>query len=72
MVVRFTTTVPVQSVPITTKGVISNPTHGEVYTIQHIICDKVCQFLATGRWFSPGTLLSSINKTDRHDIHFVT
>jgi hypothetical protein len=24
--------------------------------------------LVTGRWFSPGTLLSSINKTNRHDI----
>jgi hypothetical protein len=21
-----------------------------------------------GQWFSPGTLVSSINKTDRHDI----
>jgi hypothetical protein len=26
------------------------------------------QLLATGRWFSTGTPLSSINKTDRHDI----
>ena len=26
------------------------------------LCDKVCQ------WFSPGTLVSSTNKTDRHDI----
>ena len=32
------------------------------------LCDKVCQWLATGRWFSPGTLVSSINKTNRHDI----
>jgi hypothetical protein len=24
--------------------------------------------LATGRWFSPGTPVSSTNKTDRHDI----
>ena len=30
--------------------------------------DKVCQWLATGRWFSPGTLISSTNKTDCHDI----
>jgi hypothetical protein len=29
-------------------------------------CDKVCQWLATGRWFSPGTPVSSSNKTDRH------
>ena len=33
-----------------------------------ISCDKVCQWLAEGRWFSPGTPLSSNNKTDRHDI----
>ena len=32
------------------------------------LCDKVCQFLATGRWFSPCTPVSSTNKTDRHDI----
>jgi hypothetical protein len=32
------------------------------------VCDKVCQWLATGRWFSPGTLVSSFNKTYRHDI----
>jgi hypothetical protein len=29
---------------------------------------KFCQWLATGRWFSPGTPVSSTNKTDRHDI----
>ena len=27
-------------------------------------CDKVCQSLATGRWFSPGTPVSSTNKSD--------
>ena len=32
------------------------------------LCDKVCRWLATGRWFSPGTPVSSTNKTDRHDI----
>ena len=32
------------------------------------LCDKVCQWLATGRWFSPGPSVSSINKTDCHDI----
>jgi hypothetical protein len=31
-------------------------------------CDKVCQWLMTGRWFSLGTPVSSTNKTDRHDI----
>jgi hypothetical protein len=29
---------------------------------------KVCQWLVTGQWFSLGTLVSSTNKTDRHDI----
>ena len=34
-----------------------------------VLCDKVYQWLATGsRWFSPGPLISSTNKTDRHDI----
>ena len=52
--------------PITTKVVSSNPVHGEVNPIQH--CDSVCQWLVTGQWFSPGTLVSFTNKTDRHDI----
>ena len=30
------------------------------------LCDKVCQSLATGRWFSPGILVSSTIKTDRY------
>ena len=30
--------------------------------------DKVCQWLAVGRWFSPGTPVSSTDKTDGHDI----
>jgi hypothetical protein len=32
------------------------------------LCDKVCQQIATGRWFSPVPPVSSTNKTDRHDI----
>ena len=32
------------------------------------LCDKACQWLAVGRWFSPGIPISSTNKTDRHDI----
>jgi hypothetical protein len=30
--------------------------------------DKVCQLLAHGRWFSPGTTAYSTTKTGRHDI----
>ena len=33
-----------------------------------LICDKVCQWLAAGRWFSSDTLVSSTNKTDHHNI----
>jgi hypothetical protein len=36
-----------------------------VYSIQHY--DQVCQLLAAGRWFSPGTPVSATNKTDCHD-----
>jgi hypothetical protein len=32
------------------------------------LCDKVCQWLMAGQWVSPGTLISSSNKTDCHDI----
>ena len=31
------------------------------------LCDKVCQWLTTGQWFSPDTPVSSTNKSDRHD-----
>jgi hypothetical protein len=55
-----------QSVPITTKVVSSNPVHFEVYSIQHVI--TFCQWLVTGRWFSPGTLVSSTNKYDITEI----
>jgi len=53
-------------VPITIKVVGSIAAHGEMYSIQHYMI--VCQWLATGLWFSPGTPVSSTNKTDRHDI----
>jgi len=32
------------------------------------LCDKFCQWLATGRWFSPGPPVFSTNKTECHDI----
>ena len=51
----------------TTQVVSSTPVHGEVYSIQHYVI-KICQWLATGPWFSPGTPVSSTNITDRHDI----
>ena len=33
-----------------------------------VASDKVYQLLAHGRWFSPGTPVSSTTKTGRHDI----
>ena len=52
------------SVPITTKVVSLNPAHGEVYSIQYY----VIKFVSAGWWFSPGTPVSSTNKTDGHDL----
>ena len=52
-----------QSVPITTKVVSSNP----VRVLDTTLCYKVNQWLATCRWFSPGIPVSSSNKTGRHD-----
>ena len=54
---------PVQSVPSTTK--VASSWRGALHTI---LCDEVCQWLATGRWFSPGTPFYSTNKTDRNNI----
>jgi len=31
-------------------------------------CDKICQWFATCRWFSPGSPVSSTNKTNRHNM----
>jgi hypothetical protein len=50
-----------------TDSKILNPTHGEVHSIQHCVMKFVSDF-AAGLWFSLGTLVSSTNKTDRHDI----
>ena len=36
--------------------------------LNEALCDQVCQWLAACRWFSPSTLVSSTNKTDRHNI----
>ena len=60
---------PVQSVPITTKVVSSNPGHASWRGVLDTkLCDKICQLIAADGWFSLGTLVSSINKTGHHDI----
>jgi len=66
MVDGFTTTCA--KVPNTTNVVSLNPTHGEVYSIQHYVIKYVSDFWQAGEWFSPGTPVSSTNKTNRHSI----
>jgi hypothetical protein len=50
-------------------GVKTQVNHSIImYVCGNDICDNVCQCLAAGCWFSPGTPVSSINKTDFYDI----
>jgi len=56
-----------QSVPITTKVVSLNATHGEVNLIQLYVI-KFVSDLQQIDGFSPGTPVSSTNKTDHHNI----
>ena len=58
---------PVQSVPITTKVVSSNPADGKVYSMRHYVIKFVSDLRQVGG-FLPSTPFSSTNKTDRHDI----
>jgi hypothetical protein len=44
------------------------PVNNTLGVLDTTLCDKVCQWLATSLWFSPGTPVSPTNKTDRHDI----
>ena len=57
----------------TTLVVIDTDYTGSCKDTNHTIttiplCDQVCPWLAASRWFSPGTPVSSTNKTDRNDI----
>jgi hypothetical protein len=52
-----------QSVPITTNVVSSNPDHSEVYSIQHYLIKFVSE-LRKAAVFSEFSSVSSINKTD--------
>jgi hypothetical protein len=42
--------------------------HSWLGVLDTTLCDKFCQWFATGQWFSPGTPISSTNKADHHDI----
>ena len=59
---------PMQSVPITSKVVSSNSSHNKVFSIQHYLIKFVSDLRQGGGLFSPGTSISSTNKTDHHDI----
>ena len=39
-----------------------------LFRLNTTLFDKVCQLLTAGRWFSPGTLVSSTKKTNCHNI----
>ena len=58
---------PVQSEPITTKFVSSNPVHGEMYTMQHYVIKFITDSVSLQVSGFPGTPVSS-NKTDCRDI----
>jgi hypothetical protein len=58
MVVGFTITCAISA--YSTKVVSSNP--------NTILCNKVCQWFAAGRWFSPDTSVSPTIKTYHHNI----
>ena len=57
---------PVQSVPITTEVLSSNPIHGEVYSIPHYVIkfvsdlQQVCGFLLVLRFPPPIKLTSTM------------
>ena len=59
MIVGFTATYAINA--ITTNVMISNR------VLDTTLCGKYFQWLVAGRWFSPGTPVST-NKTDRYDI----
>jgi hypothetical protein len=54
---------PLQSVPVTTKVVCSNPVHGDVYTEQNHVIKIDNALLQVG-----GFLGNSTNKTDHNDV----
>jgi hypothetical protein len=57
----------VKSVPIITKVVSSNPTHGEVYSIQRYLIKFVIDLWQVNV-FPQSTPVSSPNKADLYDI----
>jgi hypothetical protein len=46
---------------IVSSDVIEDTIIKLIHQHSHTLCDKVCQWLVTGQWFSPGTQVSSTN-----------
>ena len=65
MVVGFTTTCVIRAYHHLSCEFEARSFRGVLETT---LCDQVCQWFATGRWYSPNTPVSSTNKTDRHNI----
>ena len=65
MVVGFTTTYAISAYHHLNCEFES---HSWLVVLDTTLCDKVCQWLATGQWFSLCTPVFSTNKTDCHDI----
>ena len=68
MVVGFTTTYAISAYHHSSSCEFESPSWQLV--LDTTLCDKVCQWLTTGRWFSPGNLISSTNIENWH--HYVT
>ena len=65
MVVEFTTTYAIGAYHHWCCGFEPRSWQG---VLDITLCCKVCRWLSTGRWFSPGNPVSSTNKTAHHDI----
>ena len=58
---------------MSTHGLLYQPIsnsacQNDLVLLDTTLCDKICHYLATGQLFSPGTPVSSTNKTDHHEI----
>ena len=67
MVVEFTTTSAISAYH-DYRVVVSFEPRSWLGILDTTLYDKICQWLATGQWFSLGTPASSTIKTDRHNI----
>jgi len=58
---------PMQSAECLSPLTLWDPIPPRRGVLDTTLFDKVCQWLAKGRWVSPGTPVSFTNKTDHHD-----